>query len=107
MDTRTRERAADLFSALSSSSRLRIVEALFEGPKTVNEIAAALGTSQSGTSQNLSILTRVGILAVEQRGTCRIYRVRGPRMAAILQLIEEFCHIHALYGSADEEGTLE
>ena len=91
MNERTRERASQLFFALSNPSRLRITELLCHAEMSVNEICAALSLGQSATSQNLAALTRAGILAVEQKGTTRIYRVRGPRIAHILALIEEFC----------------
>jgi len=70
---------------------------------SVNDISAALSLGQSATSQHLANLTRAGILVVEQKGVSRVYRVRGPRIGRILALIEEFCHIHSLYGVTEEE----
>ena len=52
-------------------------------------------------------LTRAGILVVEHKGANRIYRVRGPRIARILALIEEFCTVHELYGLAAETESAE
>lgn len=103
MDTQTRERAGQLFAALSHPARLRIVELLCQGERPVNDIAQELDLSQSGTSQHLAVLTRAGVLKVEPQGTTRIYRVRGPRIPHILTLIEEFCHINQLYGAPIEE----
>ncbi len=104
MDTPTRERACHLFSALSNPARLRITELLCHSELSVNEICSALSLGQSATSQNLAALTRTGVLVVEQKGAQRIYRVRGPRIARILALIEEFCAIHQLYGAVEDEG---
>jgi len=106
MDRRVRERAGVLFAAMGHPTRLRIVELLLEGERTVNEIAAALELPQSGTSQHLAVLTRAGVLAAQPRGTARLYRVRGPRIGRILALIEEFCAVHSLYGAEEEEETL-
>src|SRR5579871_4116887 len=103
MDTYIRERAVTLFAALAHPTRLKIVELLLHEGRTVNEIAGALGVSQSGTSQHLAVLTRAGVLAVEPRGASRTYRIRGPRIERILTLIEEFCRVHALYGSGEDE----
>lgn len=103
MDHQTRERAGQLFASLSHPARLRIVELLCQGERTVNEIAQELDLSQSGTSQHLAVLTRAGVLVVEPHGTARIYRIRGPRIPKILLLIEEFCHINNLYGAPPEE----
>ena len=109
----TRQRAGQVFAALSHPARLRIVELLCQDPHTVNEIAASLDLSQSGTSQHLAILTRAGILVVEPHGVSRSYRVRGPRIGRTLVLIEEFCEMHNLYALTDEfpcdedDGTVE
>jgi ArsR family transcriptional regulator len=100
MEALTRERAGHLFGALSNPTRLRIVELLRDGDRTVNEIAVALGISQSGASQHLAILTRAGVLVAAPRGSTRHYRVRGPRILRILDLIEEFCQVHGLSGPA-------
>jgi DNA-binding transcriptional ArsR family regulator len=102
MNERTRERASQLFSALSNPSRLRITELLCQAEMGVNEICSALSLGQSATSQNLAALTRAGVLVVEQKGANRIYRIRGPRIARILALIEEFCQVHELYGIPEE-----
>ena len=98
MNEQTRERASQVFFALSNPSRLRITELLCQNEMSVNEICAALSLGQSATSQNLATLTRAGVLVVEHKGANRIYRVRGPRIARILALIEEFCTVHELYG---------
>ena len=100
MDNQIRERAGQLFAALSHPTRLRIVELLCLGERMVNDIAQELGLSQSGASQHLAILTRAGVLVAEPRGTARVYRVRGPRIGHILTLIEEFCQVNHLYGAA-------
>src|SRR5690348_14345920 len=102
MNEPTRLRVSQLFAALSHPTRLRIVELLCDQEMSVNQIHRALSLSQSATSQNLTMLARVGVLKVEQQGTSRIYRLRGPRIARILGLIEEFCQVHALYGLAEE-----
>ena len=104
MDSLTRETASNLFSALAHPTRIRIVELLMPGERTVNEIAESLGIGQSGASQHLSHLARAGVLVVEQRGASRYYRIRGPRIVRILGLIEEFCQVHRL-GSEEEQTT--
>jgi DNA-binding transcriptional ArsR family regulator len=98
----TRERASSLFAALGHPTRLRIVELLMEGEQSVNEIAKSLNITQSGTSQHLAILTRAGILVAEPRRATRMYRIRGPRISRILDLITEFCEVHHLYGTGEE-----
>ncbi|MEO7716969.1 MAG: metalloregulator ArsR/SmtB family transcription factor [Capsulimonas sp.] len=103
MEVETLERASALFAALGHPTRLRIAEFLCEGPKSVNEVAAALDLAQSGTSQHLAILARAGVVKVEAHRSSRIYSVRGPRIGKILVLIEEFCSVHNLKGATDIE----
>lgn len=105
MNEPTRARASQLFRALSNPARLRIVELLCareQGGMSVNDICAALDLGQSATSQNLAMLMQAGVLVADQKGTSRFYRVRGPRIGRILVLIEEFCHVHSLYGAPEE-----
>lgn len=91
-------RASEIFAALSNPVRLRIVEWLCVKERTVGEVATEMSIGQSGASQHLSHLARAGILVSTTHGTSRVYRVRGPRVAAILKIINEFCHAHVLYG---------
>jgi ArsR family transcriptional regulator len=98
----TRARAAELFSALSHPVRLRIAERICEQSMSVGEVAAEMGIGLSGASQHLSQLARAGVLVAEAHGTTRLYRVRGPRIRKILDLIFEFCHVHRLYGSPED-----
>src|SRR5689334_21818932 len=101
MNDVTLERASQLFAALAHPARLRIVELLCGGERTVNQVAAELNLTQSGASQHLAVLARAGVLTVVPHGTARIYSIRGPRIARILALIEEFCAVHQLLGALE------
>ncbi len=102
MNEQTREQASQLFAALAHPTRLQIVELLCAQERTVNEIAADLHLSQSGTSQHLAVLTRAGLLKVQPHGVSRIYRIRGPRIERIMNLIAEFCEVHDLRGRTED-----
>jgi DNA-binding transcriptional ArsR family regulator len=91
-------RASEIFAALSNPVRLRIVEWLCVAERSVGEVAIEMGIGPSGASQHLSLLARAGILVATAQGSSRLYKVRGPRVPAILKLIDEFCHFHVLYG---------
>jgi len=103
MEDLVRFRACELFSALSHPVRLRIVELLCSENLSVGEVAARTGIGQSGASQHLAILARAGVLVSTAQGTTRRFKTRGPRIKAILKLIEEFCHTHYLYGVPSSE----
>lgn len=83
-----------MFAALANPARLHILEILAIGPASVNEIAEAIGLKQSMTSQHLSALLRAGVIVVEPQGNLRIYSLRGPRIAKIIKLVEEFYEVH-------------
>ena len=101
MSQATRERAWLLFLALSNPTRIRIVELLFDGERTVGDVAEEIGIGQSGASQHLALLARAGALTCSARGTSRVYRVRGPRIEKMVGLIQEFCEVHGLFGDAE------
>jgi hypothetical protein len=54
--TFVRAAAADRLKALGHPDRLRIVEALASGPRTVSQIAAIVGCSINMASRNLRVL---------------------------------------------------
>ena len=95
MDNQTVDFAVALFSSLANGTRLRIVELLTDGELTVNEVAHKLGISQPNASQHLAILQRNCVVKVTPKGTQRYYSIRGPRIARILVLVNEFREIHA------------
>ena len=83
-----------MFAALANPARLHILEHLARGSASVNDIAEAVGLKQSMTSQHLSILLATGVVVYERNGNSRLYSLRGPRVARILELLEEFYSIH-------------
>lgn len=94
MDDDTLDFAVHLFGAFASPTRLRVVELLTDGEKTVGDIASVLCLSQSGASSHLAILDRAGVVTALRRGTAHYYRLRGPRIVTILRLVSEFRSVH-------------
>src|SRR5580704_9560977 len=95
MDDGTILFAVQLFSALAHPTRLRIVELLTANARTVNEVAQSLGILQPNASQHLAILNRAGVVKVTPDGVARSYSLRGPRIARVLRLVNEFRNVHA------------
>ncbi len=62
---------AEVFKALSSPTRLRLVELLgkHEGALCVNALARRLDVSQSAVSQHLRVLRQTGLVKSERRGS--------------------------------------
>ena len=80
---------ADLFKALAHPARVRILELLHDGERSVGDLQAALKLDSSGTSQHLAALRRAGLLDSRRERTNVYYRVRDPRLFRLLELARE------------------
>lgn len=101
---------AKLFRGFSDPSRLSILEALRQGPRSVGEIVEATALSQSNASNHLACLLGCGLVTREQQGRRVIYSLAGPRVGALLglagELLEEVAHdLHACPGYASPGGA--
>jgi len=77
---------ADLFTVLSESSRLRILQILQEGPASVGELVEKSGLKQANASKQLGILLSAGVIARQQEGNRAIYSIAMP-------LVFDLCHL--------------
>jgi DNA-binding transcriptional ArsR family regulator len=59
---------AELFSAMSDSSRLKIISALVEGELNVSGIAETVGLSESATSHHLRGLRQMQLVRPRKEG---------------------------------------
>jgi DNA-binding transcriptional ArsR family regulator len=64
------------FETLADPTRRRIVAALREGERPVNDIVQQAGIHQSGVSRHLRILHEAGFVAVRPDGQRRLYSLR-------------------------------
>lgn len=94
MTSEQRDFGAKLFAVLANPDRLHILEHLAKERDSVSNIAEAVGIKQSMTSQHLQTLLSAGVVVYEKVGNCRLYSLRGPRIARILALAQEFYEIH-------------
>lgn len=94
MTTEQLDYGSRMFGALANPARIHILEFLSNGPAPVTRIAEAVGLKQSMTSQHLAVLLAAGIVVFSASGNQRIYRLRGPRVTRILELVEEFHQAH-------------
>lgn len=63
------ELIAQRFRVIGEPMRIRLLDALRDGPLTVNELTEALGASQQNVSKHLGILAGAGIVGREKDGT--------------------------------------
>lgn len=66
------------FAALADPTRARIVDALAERGRPVNEIVALFSLTQPSISRHLRILREAGLVSVHPHGQRRVYRL-DPR----------------------------
>ena len=76
---------AKLFRGLADPSRLAILEALRGGERTVGEIVAATGLTQSNASMHLACLRDCGLVDARQAGRYVWYRVADPGVEGVLR----------------------
>ncbi|MDO9400927.1 MAG: metalloregulator ArsR/SmtB family transcription factor [Polaromonas sp.] len=81
------ELAAELFAVLATPMRLRVLSALCEREKSVNELLAEIDTTQPNLSQHLAVLYRCGVLAKRKEGTQVIYRVQSEKAVALCRSV--------------------
>ena len=68
---------AETLAALGEPNRLRIIELLRAGPRSVNDIHVRLKLRQSQASQHLKVLKDVGLVEMEPRAQQRLYSLRA------------------------------
>jgi len=81
------ERAAEVLKTVAHPLRLRIVELLESGEKSVNELKDLLGVTQPLTSQHLSQMRMRGVLGSRRKGTLVYYSIANPDVVKIIHCI--------------------
>lgn len=80
---------AEFFRILGHPARVRVLELLRDGERSVGDLQRELGLDSSGTSQHLGVLRRQGILDTRREGTSIYYRVRDPRIFQLLAVARQ------------------
>ena len=80
---------AQLFRVLGHPVRIRILELLNDGERSVGDLQAALNLDSSGTSQHLAALRQQGLLESRRAGTSVYYRIRDPRVSQLLAVAKQ------------------
>src|SRR6476620_8779 len=63
------ELIARRFRVLGEPMRIRVLDALRDGPLTVNELTETLGSTQQNVSKHVGVLAQAGIVGREKDGT--------------------------------------
>jgi len=89
------------FKLLAEPVRLRILEILAEGEKSVQEVTAAAGLRQPHISRQLAILSESGVLLRRKEGTRVYYSLADSHISALLDIAGRSLHEH-LAGRLEE-----
>ncbi|HSG25177.1 MAG TPA: metalloregulator ArsR/SmtB family transcription factor [Anaerolineales bacterium] len=85
---------AELFSAFSDASRLKIISALVEGEKNVSDIAQSAGLSESATSHHLRGLRQLKLVRGRKEGRQVFYSLLDDHVHELYRIGKE----HILHG---------
>jgi ArsR family transcriptional regulator len=81
---------AELFRTLGHPTRIRVLELLQDGPRTVRELLAELEIEPSSLSQQLAVLRRAGIVASTREGATVSYRLAASDVAELMRAARRF-----------------
>lgn len=74
------------FRALAHPTRIRILEILVRGGRTVQELQDALALEQPAVSQQLAVLRNQGIVTTQKKGLSVRYTLRDPLVGELLDV---------------------
>lgn len=77
---------AELFSALSDTSRIRIIALLMEGEKSVSALAEGLGMTESAVSHQLRGLRQMHLVRARKSGRQVFYSIDDDHVSRLFTL---------------------
>src|SRR3954470_8872613 len=81
---------AELFRALAHPARIRALEVLAEGERSVGELQPLVGIELSHLSQQLAVLRRARLVVSRKEGTSVLYAIRDPDVVELLRVAKRF-----------------
>jgi DNA-binding transcriptional ArsR family regulator len=91
---------AEFFRALAHPIRIRILEALGKGDRSVQELQRLLDVDQPVVSQQLAILRGKGVVTARKLGSTVRYALRDPLITELLETARAIFNNH-LIGTQD------
>lgn len=75
------------FRALAEPMRLRLLNVLMEGERSVTQLVEATGAGQANVSKHLSVLRGANMVAFRKEGPTTIYFIADPMLVALCELV--------------------
>lgn len=92
---------AEFFKTLGHPARIRVLEVLRDGERTVSDLVPAVGIEASHLSQQLAVLRRANLVQSRKEGTSVLYAVGNPMIFDLLDVARRI-----LTSSLDETRAL-
>ena len=81
---------AELFKALAHPARIRILEVLADGERSVGEMQPLVGIELSHLSQQLAVLRRARLVTSRKEGSSVFYAVKDRLVVELLRVAKRF-----------------
>jgi len=85
---------AQFFRALAHPVRIKILEILVRGDRSVQELQKALKLDQPAVSQQLAVLRSRGIVTSQKQGLSVRYALRDPSIGQLLDVARRIFNNH-------------
>ena len=87
---------AEFFKALAHPIRIKILEILLVGEKSVQELQQVLDLDQPVVSQQLAVLRAKNIVEARKEGTTVVYTARDPLLRELLDVARRIFNKHLI-----------
>jgi ArsR family transcriptional regulator len=97
------ELVAGRFKVLSEPIRIQILQALHDGPMSVNDITAAIGSTQPNVSKHLRLLQESSFVSRRQQGNTVFYSIADESVFRLCDVVcaslkEKFAEQSGIFG---------
>lgn len=97
---------AEFFRVLGHPVRIRLLQLLRDGERSVGALQVALDLDSGGTSQHLAALRKQGLVVSRREGTSVYYRLKDPRTLELLELAKRIIATNLEEGQALLDGLV-
>lgn len=80
---------AEFFKTLGHPARIRILELLVQGERSVGQLMPEVGLEASHLSQQLGVLRRAGVVNARKQGNAVMYSLASPDIADLMLLARQ------------------
>ena len=82
--------ALDVLEVIAEPTRRRILDAVREGERSVNDLVQHVGMPQPGVSRHLKVLRDAGLVEVRRDAQRRLYRLRAEPLIELDAWLEPY-----------------